>query len=141
VRSRGSIALRSADPAAPPVIRANYFAEPSDLEAMVDGLELAVKLGESRPYDRLRSGLIAPGNGRRSRTELAAFARETSGTMFHPAGTCRMGSDAESVVDPQLRVRGVERLWVADGSVMPTVVNCQTQAATFVIGYLAAERV
>ncbi len=141
VRSRGSITLRSADPSASPLIRANYFAEPSDLEAMIDGLELALKLGESRPYDGLRGGLAAPGASARSRAGLAAFARQTTGTMFHPAGTCRMGSDAESVVDPQLRVRGVERLWVADGSVMPTVVNSQTQAATFVIGYLAAERI
>jgi len=139
VRSRGSITLRSADPSAPPVIHGSYFSDPSDLEAMVDGLELALALGESRAYDGLRGGLVAPGSAGRSRAALAAFARETSGTMFHPAGTCRMGADPDSVVDPQLRVRGTERLWVADGSVMPTVVNTQTQAVTFVIGWLASE--
>ncbi len=138
VRSRGSLTLRSPDPAAAPVIRANYFSEPADLEAMVDGLELAATIAASRAYDRLRGSLVAPA-GAMSRDALRTFARETSGTMFHPAGTCRMGSDADAVVDARLRVRGVERLWIADGSVMPTVVNGQTQAATFVIGWLASE--
>jgi len=139
VRSRGSVTLRSADPTAAPVIRPNYFAEPADLEAMVDGLELAVALASSRAYDRLRGSLAAPATGGASRDALRAFTKETSGTMFHPAGTCRMGSDADAVVDERFRVRGVERLWVADGSVMPTVVNGQTQAATFLIGWLASE--
>lgn len=139
VRSRGELTLRSADPAAPPVIRAGYYREPADLEAMVDGLELAVGLGNARAYDRLRGGMLAPSSGPISRDVLRAYARETSGTMFHPAGTCRMGSDADAVVDERLRVRGTEGLWVADGSVLPTVVNAQTQAVTFVIGWLASE--
>jgi choline dehydrogenase len=139
VRSRGELTLRSADPAAPPVIRAGYYREPADLEAMVDGLELAVGLGNARAYDRLRGGMLAPSSSPISRDVLRAYARETSGTMFHPAGTCRMGSDADAVVDERLRVRGTEGLWVADGSVLPTVVNAQTQAVTFVIGWLASE--
>ena len=141
VESRGSIALRSADPAAPPRIQPNYFAESSDLEAMTDGVELALALGESRPYDALRGALLAPAAGARSRADLRAFIRASSATMFHPVGTCRMGPDAESVVDPEFRVRGVDRLWVADASAIPTVVNAQVQAAVMLIGYLAAERV
>ena len=140
-RSRGSIVLRSADPSDAPVIQPNYFAEPSDLDALVDGVELARELGMSRPFDGLRGEPLAPEAGVRTRAGLGDFIRATSATMFHPAGTCRMGSDADSVVDPNLRVRGADRLWVADGSVVPTVVNCQTQAAAFLIGLLASERV
>jgi choline dehydrogenase len=141
VRSRGSVALRSADPSAPPLIRPNYFADPSDLDAMVDAVELARALGGSRAFDTLRGDPIAPDGSVRSAAEIRAFIRSTSATMFHPVGTCRMGSDADSIVDPQLRVRGVERLWVADASVIPTVVNTQIQAVVMVIGYRAAEEI
>lgn len=133
-RSRGSISLRSADPADPPIIRANYFAEPSDLDAMVEAVELAVALASSDPYEGLRGAPLGPHAPIRTAADARAHILATSETMFHPAGTCRMGSDAGSVVDPELRVRGVEGLWVVDGSVMPTVVNCQTQAAALAIG-------
>jgi choline dehydrogenase len=108
---------------------------------MVDAVELARALGESRAFDALRGEPIAPDGSARSAAEIRAFIRSTSATMFHPVGTCRMGSDVDSVVDPQLRVRGVERLWVADASVIPTVVNTQIQAVVMVIGYRAAEEI
>jgi len=133
-QSRGSISLRSADPADPPVIRANYFADPSDLDAMVEAVELAHALAGTRPYEGLRGEPLAPNTPIRSPDEVRAHILATCETMFHPAGTCRMGSDADSVVDPELRVRGVEGLSVVDGSVMPTVVNNQTQAAALAIG-------
>ncbi|HUF46400.1 MAG TPA: GMC family oxidoreductase N-terminal domain-containing protein [Vicinamibacterales bacterium] len=139
VRSRGSVTLRSADPVDPPAIQPNYYADPVDLEAHVDGLELARELAMSRAYDALRGDPLAPAVASPSRADLAAFARATSATMFHPVGTCRMGRDADAVVDSRLCVNGTDRLWVADASVMPTVVNSQTQAAAFVIGLLGSE--
>ena len=140
-RSRGSISLRSANAAAAPLIRANYFAEPSDLDALVEGVRLARAFAGSTPYARLRGNALDPDDTVRTPAEIRAHIRRASGTMFHPVGTCRMGRDRASVVDPQLRVRGVDGLWVADASIMPTVVNSQTNAACLMIGERAAELV
>jgi len=137
--SRGSVSLRSADPLAPPIIRANYFTEPRDLDAMVEGLRLAQALAATRPYAALRGRPVAPGSEAGSPAAFRAFARETTATMFHPAGTCRMGEDQDAVVDPQLRVRGLQSLRVADASVMPRGVNCQSNAACVMIGERAAD--
>jgi choline dehydrogenase len=137
-RSRGSIALRSSDPLAPPVIRANYFQDARDLDAMAEGVRLARAIAHARAYDAIRGDAIDPPAGADA-SAVRAFIRRTAGTMFHPAGTCRMGTDAASVVDPQLRVRGVDGLWVVDASVMPEVVNCQTHAACVMIALRAGE--
>jgi choline dehydrogenase len=138
-KSRGSITLRSGDPDAPPVIRANYFQDVRDMDAMVEGVRVARALAESAPYESLRGAPLAPEPGVTTPTEIRAFIRATAGTIFHPVGTCRMGLDAGAVVDSQLRVRGVERLWVADASVMPEVVNSQTHAACVMIAERAGE--
>jgi len=82
---------------------------------------------------------ILPGAGVKSDDELLAFARQRGGTVFHPTSTCKMGVDAMAVVDPELRVHGVEGLRVADASVMPTVVSGNTNAATIMIGERAAD--
>jgi choline dehydrogenase len=140
--SRGTLSLASADPFAPPVIRANYFAEAADLTAMVEGVRLAERLANTKAYAALR-GAAAPPSADLSATstpdQLRAFVRATAETMFHPAGTCRMGNGAGAVVDPSLRVRGVDGLRVADASIMPTVINCQCNAACVMIGERAAE--
>ena len=138
-RSRGRLSLRSVDPLAAPIIRANYFEDPADLEAMVDAVRLAQAIGHARPYDALRGAPADPDDAVRTPDQLRAYIRRTADTIFHPAGTCRMGTGPDAVVDPQLRVRGVDGLRVADASVMPTVVNCQTMAACIVIGERAAE--
>jgi choline dehydrogenase len=139
VESRGRLTLRSADSAAPPVIRANYFTAPSDLDAMQEAVELARALAHAPVYSGLRREPVAPDATVRTAADVRAFVLETSQTMFHPAGTCRMGTGEDAVVDPKLRVRGTERLWVADASIMPTVVNCQTHAACLLIGEMASE--
>jgi choline dehydrogenase len=135
-QSRGSITLRSADPVAPAVIRANYLEAGADVSALVRGAHLARQLGSSRPYDDLRSIELEPGAGMTSNTDLEAFVRQKADTIYHLAGTCRMGpgSDPDAVVDPYLRVRGIEGLRVADASIMPEVVNAPTHAACIVIG-------
>jgi choline dehydrogenase len=133
-RSRGSIALRSSDPDDPPVIRANYFQEPRDLDVMLDAVRLARALAETKAYAPLRGSPIEPGPREQSADALRRFIRRNADTIFHPVGTCRMGRDEAAVVDPQLRVRGVDRLWVADASIMPELVNAQTHAACVMIG-------
>ena len=137
--SRGSVTLRSADPLAAPVIAANYFAEPRDLEALVDGVRLAQALAGSQAYAAIRGAAADPDDSVRTVADVRAFIRRTADTIFHPAGTCRMGAGPEAVVDAQLRVRGIDGLRVADASVMPVVVNSQTHAACVMIGEQAAQ--
>ena len=88
---------------------------------------------------RIRGAAADPDDRVRTRAELRDFVRRTADTIFHAAGTCRMGTGPTAVVDPQLRVHGLDGLRVADGSIMPTVVNCQTHAACVVIGDVAAD--
>jgi choline dehydrogenase len=142
-QSRGSIMLRSSDPLAAPIIRANYLQEERDVKALVQGVKMARWFGEADSYSGLRGDEIAPGAGARSDADLAAFARRDSDTIYHGAGTCKMGpaGDATAVVDPSLRVRGVDGLRVADGSIMPEVVNATTHAACVMIGEKAADLV
>ncbi len=139
--SRGTLRLRSKDPLEAPVIRANYLQEPRDVEAMVRGVKLARRLLASSAYDALRAEEMDPGPGVKTDAEIAAFVRAKADTIFHLAGTCRMGPERDSmaVVDPQLRVRGVSRLRVADASIMPEVVNATTHAACVMIGEKAAD--
>jgi len=140
-KSRGEITLRSSDPLAAPIIRANYLQHEDDVEALVRGVKLARWFGEADSYADLRGDEIAPGPSAKSDADLAAFARRDSDTIFHGAGTCKMGpaSDANAVVDPSLRVREIEGLRVADGSIMPEVVNATTNAACVMIGEKASD--
>jgi choline dehydrogenase len=137
--SRGSLTLQSADPDAAPIIRANYLAEGGDMDLLVEGARLARGLGMSRAYDALRGEPTDPDGATDSADALRALIRRTADTIYHPAGTCRMGRDARSVVDPQLRVRGVDGLWVADASIMPELVNAQIHAACVMIGERASD--
>jgi choline dehydrogenase len=133
-RSRGFLKLRSADPMDAPIITPGYFSAEEDLDALVEGVRLAQALAHTRPYDALRGAPSDPDTEVRSAADLRAFVRRASDTIFHPVGTCRMGSGPEAVVDSRLRVFGVEGLRVADGSVMPVSVNSQTHAACVMIG-------
>jgi len=136
--SRGRITLRSADPLAPPAIRPNYLSEPGDLEAMVEGVRLAQALASSASYGKIRGDLVDPAPAVVSDADLRAYIRRSADTIFHPVGTCRMGTAADSVVDPQLRVRGVRGLRVADASVIPINLNSQIHAACVVIGEMGS---
>lgn len=137
--SRGEIRLRSADPFAAPIIRGAYLSEPRDVAALVEGVRLARALAATAAYDALRGEELEPGPSVTSTSALEAFARRASDTIYHPAGTCRMGNDGHAVVDATLRVRGVEGLRIADASVMPDVVSATTHAACVMIGDRAAE--
>ena len=142
-KSRGEITLRSANPLAAPIIRANYLQEQADVAALIRGVKLARYFAEANAYDELKGEEVLPGAATTSDAELAAFARRDSDTIYHGAGTCKMGpaGDTTAVVDPSLRVRGVDGLRVADGSIMPEVVNATTHAACVMIGEKASELV
>ena len=133
-RSRGFLKLRSADPVDAPIITPGYFSAEEDLDALVEGVRLAQALAHTRSYDTLRGAPSDPDTEVRTAADLRAFVRRASDTIFHPVGTCRMGSGPEAVVDSRLRVFGVEGLRVADGSIMPETVNSQTHAACVMIG-------
>ncbi|WP_250537031.1 GMC family oxidoreductase N-terminal domain-containing protein [Caballeronia sp. AZ10_KS36] len=133
--SAGTVGLRSNDPFAPPLIHANYLRETKDVKTLVAGLKLLREIYDQPSFRPLVTGEEhLPGASLRSDAELEAFARQKGGTVFHPVGTCRMGTDETSVVDPELRVRGVNRLRVIDASVMPNMISTNTNAAAIMIG-------
>jgi choline dehydrogenase len=139
--SRGEIRLKSPDPAVPPAVHPNYLSAEIDRRTLVDGLKLCRRLLANPHLARFVAAEFLPGPDVRSDDELLDFARRYGGTVFHPTSTCKMGVDALAVVDPQLRVHGVEALRVADASIMPTVVSGNTNAATIMIGERAADLV
>ncbi|MGB8361309.1 MAG: FAD-dependent oxidoreductase [Acidimicrobiia bacterium] len=138
-RSRGHVQTRSADPTLPPAILTNSLSDPADLEALVSGLELAREIGAQSAFDPYRGTELSPGPDVSTRDELIAYVRQRLELLYHPAGTCRMGSDDGAVVDPRLKVRGVDGLRVVDASVMPTVVSGNTNASTMMIAARGAE--
>jgi choline dehydrogenase len=134
-QSTGTVEIASADPLAPPRIRAGYLTDPHDARVLVAGLAMLRDIYARPAFRNLVTGdEYLPGNDVTTAAALEAFARAKGGTVFHPAGTCRMGGDDRSVVDERLRVRGVERLRVIDASVMPRIVSTNTNAAAIMIG-------
>jgi choline dehydrogenase len=138
-KSRGRIRLASADPAAPARIFANYLAEPEDAATLMAGLRLVREIAAARAFDPYRGTELFPGPEVQSDAQLLAAIRAKAETIYHPVGTCRMGSDAGAVVDLRLQVRGLEGLSVVDASVMPTLVSGNTTAPTIMIAERAAE--
>ncbi len=126
--SMGIVEIASNDPRRSPRIEANYLREERDLKTLKEGLEICRDIYRQKSFQPRWVEEVLPGD-----MELEAFARAKGGTVFHPTSTCRMGSDEQSVVDPQLRVRGVEGLRVIDASVMPRLVSANTNAASIMI--------
>lgn len=135
--SSGQVTLRSADPLAAPVIDPNYLQQPADVQAFVRVIETIRAIAQTPAFGDLNETEIAPG----ADADLEAFIRSQSSTLWHPAGTAKMGRDAMAVVDPLLRVHGIEGLRVVDASVMPTVTSGNTVAPAFMIGWRAAEMI
>jgi choline dehydrogenase-like flavoprotein len=137
--SRGSLRLASADPLAPPLIDANYLATPRDLEALVRGLKLARAVLAQPAFAPHGVEEMEPGAAVRSDEQIRDYIRRRAETVYHPVGTCKMGRDAMAVVDPRLRVHGLQGLRVADASVMPTLIGGNTNAPTTMIADKAAD--
>jgi len=139
--SRGYIALASADPMALPHIHANYLATATDRDYAVQSIRFARKLAATSPLANLVAAEVMPGLNVKSEDEILDFARRNGVTIFHPSGTCRMGSDDDAVVDPRLRVRGAKGLWVVDCSIMPTLVSGNTNIPAMMIAEKAADMI
>jgi len=140
-RSHGSVRIASTDPLAAPRIVTNYLRDELDRRTIVAGLKILREIYAQPAFRDLVAAEVLPGVESRTDRDLLDFAREKGGTVFHAAGTCRMGSDDRSVVDAALRVRGVERLRVIDASVMPEMVSTNTNACAIMIGERGADLV
>jgi choline dehydrogenase len=137
--ARGTVRLRSANPADAPRVHVNAFGHPADIDTAIRGIEAARHIYATRPQSDLIDRELTPGANRRARADLEAYIRATGSITQHPVGTCKMGVDDAAVVDPQLRVRGLEGLRVADASIMPTVTGGNTNAPTIMIGEKASD--
>ena len=140
-RSRGRVTIRSADPLAPPVIDTRHFSDPEGIDArtLIDGTHLVRRIVAAPPLASLSLAENYPGAHVTSEEGLRAALRTDAQTIWHPVGSCKMGVDEMSVVDPALRVRGVQGLRVIDASVMPTIVRGHTLAATVMIAEKGAD--
>lgn len=139
--SRGTVMARSAHPGELPVVDPNFFAEPDDLSVMRDGMKLTREIVAQKAFDHLRGEEIGSSKDARSDAQIDEYIRNYSSSVYHPAGTCKMGSDDSAVVDETLRVRGIEGLRVVDASIMPTLVSGNTNAPTIMIGEKAADMI
>jgi choline dehydrogenase len=137
-KSRGTVRLASADPLAAPLIDPAYLHDPADTALLLDGMEMVREAMAHRTLSGRVHGETSPGSVHADRASLAAELPNRATTVYHPVGTCRMGVDERAVVDPALRVRGVEGLRVADASIMPSIVGGNTNAAALMIGEHAA---
>ncbi len=132
--SRGHLELASSDPSDYPLIHPNYLATPLDQQTMIDGVKIARKIADAEPLKSSITSEHAPGADAQSDEDLLTWIRNTSTTIYHPSGTCRMGQDDRAIVDERLRVKGVSNLRVADCSIMPTLVSGNTNAPAIMIG-------
>ncbi len=139
--SHGEVRLRSADPADAPIIDPRYLSAETDLEHLVDGIELSREIAATGPLAKLTGKERELGMPTKTRDDLRAVVRRTVNTIFHPTGTCKMGpnTDPSTVVDAELRVHGLRGLRVADASIMPSIIGGNTNAPTVMIAEMAAD--
>lgn len=138
-RSRGEVTLVSADPAANPRVAPRYFSDPYDLEAIADGTMAALDIMAQPAISKFVAARHTPVPSLKTREEIRTFCVKDAHAALHPAGTCRMGVDDRAVVDPKLRVHGIERLRVADASVMPTLISGNPNSVCIMIGERAVD--
>ena len=139
--SRGEVMAVSSDPRTPPTIQPNYLSHPTDQEVMVAGLRIARKLLQAPVFEAYAGEEIHPGKDVQTDDEWLDYARRNGGTVYHPVGSCKMGTDKMAVVDPQLRVHGVAGLRVVDASIMPSTTSGNTNAPTMMIAEKAADMI
>ena len=137
--SRGWLRLASADPTAPPLINPRYLAEDSDVQRLLLGLRKARELNTANAFSEWGPREALPGDHIQDEKGLRDYIAQATTQFFHLVGTCKMGTDDRAVVDPQLRVHGIEGLRVADASVIPTIPSVNTNPAAIMIGEKAAD--
>jgi choline dehydrogenase-like flavoprotein len=138
-KSRGTVRLASPDPQAAPLIDPHLLEHPDDIKPLIRALSIARAAFATEPFARYEAVEVAPGPEVQSDEQLDRYIRETGYTVHHPVGTCRMGTGEGAVVDPQLRLTGIEGLRVADASVMPSIIGGNTNAPCVMIGERAAD--
>jgi choline dehydrogenase len=139
--SKGSIHITSADARTPPAIRFNFLSAPVDAELTVKAVRIAQSVMRAPALAPFKLTEQAPGPERRTDAEIIEWVKATAETTYHPVGTCKMGVDPMAVVDPKLRVHGIQGLRVADASIMPTLTSGNTNAPSIMIGERAADLV
>jgi len=139
--SRGSIHIDSPDPTAAPEILFNFLSSAIDRETLVAGVRAARRIVETKAMDAFRGAEVSPGPDVRSDDQILDYIRTTAHTAYHPVGTCKMGTDENAVVDPELKVRGMQGLRVADGSIMPTLMSGNTNGPIIMIGEKASDMI
>jgi len=139
--SRGSLRIRSADPAAPPEIRINYLATETDRRANIDGIRILRKILAAPSLKPYVVDEAYPGSNVTSDEDILGYCRQTGSTVYHPTSTCRMGDDGLAVVDQRLRVRGIEGLRVVDASIMPDLISGNTNAPVIMIAEKASDMI
>lgn len=140
-KSRGTVRLRSANPEDAPLIDPNYWQDPEDRQRHIQGLKIAREILQQPALKPFLKAERLPGPGVNTDQELFDYTCANAKTQHHPVGTCKMGVDHMAVVDPQLNVRGIERLRVCDSSIMPMINSSNTNAATIMIGEKAADMI
>ena len=138
-KSRGAVTLASADPRAAPAIDPNFFGDPEDIQTVYRGLQLGRRILGSPAFARLKSHEIIPGAAVQDEAAWLDYIRSTSVTVHHPSGTCRMGTATDTVVDPELRVRGIQGLRVVDASVFPEPIAGNSNAGVVMVAEKAAD--
>lgn len=133
-KSVGSMWLKSADPFEKPALDPAYLEDDRDMEVLLEGTKLARRIFGSTAFDVYRGDEYVPGDAAQSDEDLREHIRNYATGIYHPVGTCKMGSDSEAVVDDRLRVHGIDGLRVADASIMPVIVNANTNAPSIMIG-------
>ncbi len=139
--SRGTVMIKSPEASEPPAMQPHYLSTEIDRQTVVAGIKIARKIASAPALKNYIVDEYAPGSAVQSDNELLEFARNTGVTIFHPSGTCKMGSDPEAVVDERLRVHGVDSLRVVDCSIMPTLTSGNTHAAVVMIAEKAADMI
>ena len=140
-RSRGTLRLACGDPTVPPLIDFNYLDDPRDLDDLRTCVHQAREVVSQRAFDPFRGDAVPPWAAARDDAEIDAVIRKSADSAYHPCGTCRMGDDPMSVVDPQCRVHGMEGLRVVDSSIMPSIVSGNLNAPTMMIGEMASDMI
>jgi choline dehydrogenase-like flavoprotein len=138
-KSRGSVTLRSADPRDTPIVDPNFLAEPDDLRCSVEGVKISREIFSAPSLQKYIKTIRFPDDNVRTQAEFEAFARQYGRTSYHPVSTCRMGKDEMAVLDPSLRVRGMDGLRICDSSAMPSLIGSNTNAPSIMIGERAAD--
>jgi choline dehydrogenase len=139
--STGSVHIKSTRKEQQPAIRFNFFDSELDRQTIIDGVKFTRRLINASAFDTFRGEEMGPGPGVVTDDEILDWIRQNSETTFHPVGTCKMGQDEDAVVDPRLRVHGMDGLRIADGSIMPTLVSGNTNGPCIMIGEKAAEMI